>query len=73
MALRRFEDANKNLKVPCYLLNIIENRELSNFISSKYAVVHQSPQVLWIKNGVCENNISHSEITANWLQGCIGK
>lgn len=73
MALRRFEDANKNLKVPCFILNVIENREISNLISSKYSVIHQSPQVLWIKNGVCQNNTSHSEITATWLQGCIGK
>ena|SRR3989344_2777916 len=73
MALKRFEDALKNVSIPSYLLKVIENRNISNLVSSNFNVTHQSPQVLWIKNGVCIENASHTDISANWIKRCIEK
>ncbi|NUM51058.1 MAG: bacillithiol system redox-active protein YtxJ [Flavobacteriales bacterium] len=71
MALRRFLEAMENIQTPYYILLVIENRILSNVVAEMFSVIHQSPQVLWIKNGECIKNTSHSEITSRWLLECI--
>ena len=68
MALKQFENEfNLQGKMDAYYLDLIENRAISNEIASKFGVVHQSPQLLVIKNGKCIYNISHSEIDALFL------
>jgi bacillithiol system protein YtxJ len=68
MALKQFENEfNLQGKMDAYFLDLIENRAISNEIASKFDVVHQSPQLLVIKNGKCIYNISHSEIDALFL------
>lgn len=68
MALKQFENEfNLQGKMDAYYLDLIENRAISNEIASKFDVVHQSPQLLVIKNGKCIYNISHSEIDALFL------
>lgn len=68
MALKQFENEfNLEGKMDAYYLDLIENRAISNEIASKFDVVHQSPQVLVIKNGKCIYNISHSDIDAVYL------
>jgi len=47
------------------VVNVIENRKLSNEIAEEYKVIHQSPQVLIIKNGKCLFNESHNNINFN--------
>lgn len=68
MALKQFENEfNIEGKMDAYYLDLIKNRAISNEIASKFQVVHQSPQLLVIKNGKCIYNISHSDIDAVFL------
>tara|TARA_B100000795_G_C22802839_1_gene442876 strand:+ start:3271 stop:3654 length:384 start_codon:yes stop_codon:yes gene_type:complete len=46
-----------------YYLDLISFREVSNEIANRYAVMHQSPQMLVIKDGVCVFNSSHSNVS----------
>lgn len=45
-----------------FLLDLIAFRELSNAIAEKYGVMHQSPQVLIVKNGMVVAHASHHAI-----------
>jgi len=64
MVLNRFESRwQDDPSVPAYFLDLIQYRDLSNEIASVFDVVHQSPQVLVIKNGSCIYNASHTGIS----------
>ena len=69
MALRQFEQ-NFDLqhKFTPYYLDLLENREISNEISSRFKVVHQSPQLIVIKEGKAIYNASHENIEAKQLE-----
>ena len=56
-----FNEENKQLKV--YYLDLLNFREVSSKISEVFQVVHQSPQLIVIKNGVSVYDESHNEIT----------
>lgn len=47
-----------------YFLDLLNYRELSNAIATRFQVVHQSPQLLVIQNGVCVFHDSHEGILA---------
>ena len=65
MALKQFErEFDFQDKVTPYFLDLIVNRDVSNDIASRFHVMHQSPQVLLIKNGKSIYNASHSDINA---------
>ncbi len=68
MALKQFErEYGLHDKVTPYFLDLLENREISNLISDRFNVVHQSPQILLIKNGQAVYDASHSDIDADAL------
>ena len=48
--------------VPLYWINVIEQRALSDWVASAYAVRHESPQLLEIRGGVVKRSLSHYEI-----------
>ena len=63
--LRRFEKQAGDLienKSKFYLLNIIEHRNISNEISQKFSIHHESPQLIIIKRGKIVAYDSHYEI-----------
>lgn len=65
MALKQFEQAYpKNHEDDLYLLDLLNFREISNAIAEKLGVVHQSPQVLVVRNGHSVYDASHSLIDA---------
>ncbi len=65
MALKNFErEYIQNDKVEAYFLDLLNFRAISNEIATKFNVVHQSPQLLLIKNEKCIYNVSHSDIDA---------
>jgi bacillithiol system protein YtxJ len=66
MALKNFENeyAIEEGGAKPYFLDLIEHRDVSNEIASRFNVVHQSPQVLVIKSGQSVYNESHGEIDA---------
>lgn len=48
-----------------YLVNVIEDRAVSNLIADILEVTHQSPQLLLIKDGKCIHQSSHLTISAS--------
>ncbi|MGF1669872.1 MAG: bacillithiol system redox-active protein YtxJ [Balneolaceae bacterium] len=48
----------------CHFVNVVRSRPLSNYIASRSKIIHQSPQVLIIHNGIAVWNTSHGSIRA---------
>lgn len=75
MVKRRFEldwdiiPAETNL----FFLDLISYRGLSAEIAETFAVEHESPQVLLIKDGECIMDASHGDISADEVAGMIIK
>ena len=68
MALKQFENEfNSSDKVTPYFLDLIAHRDISNEIANRFAVTHQSPQLILIKEGKAIYNVSHSDIDAEEL------
>lgn len=69
MALKNFEkEFELQNQVEAYFLDLLNYREISNEIASKFDVKHQSPQLLLIKNRICTYNTSHDNIDAEKLK-----
>jgi len=70
MALKQFENEfDLHEEVKPYFLDLIEHREVSNEIANRFQVMHQSPQVLLIKDGKSVYDTSHDRIDATILKG----
>ena len=69
MALKQFENEFdfSDLVQPFYL-DLIAFREVSNEIAARFGVVHQSPQLILIKEGKAVYDVSHSDIDAGALK-----
>lgn len=48
---------------PIYYLDLLNHRDISNYISESLNVEHESPQLLIIKNKDCIWHKSHTDIT----------
>ncbi len=64
MVLSRFERQNTELSkdISCYLINVLDQRDLSNFLTAQYNIIHESPQLLLISGESCLANASHNQI-----------
>lgn len=73
MALKNFENeySIEEGSAKPYFLDLIAYRDVSNEIASRFKVVHQSPQVIVIKNGQEVFNTSHDDIDAGVVKGKI--
>ncbi|MGB3608498.1 MAG: bacillithiol system redox-active protein YtxJ [Psychroserpens sp.] len=63
MAMRQFVgsyDLDANLDL--YYLDLLNYREVSNEVGYKFQVIHQSPQLLVIKNGTAVAHGSHGGV-----------
>ena len=58
---KQFDASMFSLKV--YYLDLLNYRELSSEVGYQYQILHQSPQLLVIKNGVVVEHASHYDIT----------
>lgn len=58
----RLEKSTVPENVDFYFLDLITHRNISNKIAEDFAVYHESPQVLLIKDGECIYDESHSGI-----------
>lgn len=68
MTLKRFENEfNLSARVTPYFLDLLQYREISDAVAQRLGVVHQSPQLLLIKDGKSIYNASHEAISANIL------
>lgn len=57
---REWNEGEMNMKT--YLVNVIDNRDISNDITKKFGVEHQSPQILIIENGKSIASFSHGKV-----------
>ena len=73
MVLRSFEN-HYNLEdgsVRIYYLDLLAHRDLSNEVAMRFQVIHQSPQILVIKNGQTVYHASHHSIHAQDLEALV--
>lgn len=71
-ALKQFENEFKLEDVVApYFLDLLTHRMISNEITNRFDVAHQSPQILLIKDGKAIYNASHSDIDAQKLNEFI--
>ncbi|WP_341221628.1 bacillithiol system redox-active protein YtxJ [Polaribacter atrinae] len=65
MVIKQFEklftEEHQNLKV--YYLDLLNYRDISDEVGYTFQVMHQSPQLIVVKNGISLENASHYEIT----------
>lgn len=70
MVIKRFEqlfdESMKNIKV--YYLDLLSYRSISDEVGYKFQVMHQSPQLLVVKNGVAIESASHYDIISVDIQ-----
>lgn len=63
MVLNQFTEVyDLDLDIDLYYLDILSCRDVSNEVGYKFQVMHQSPQLLIIKNGVVVAHASHGAI-----------
>lgn len=68
-ALKQFENEySLEDKVDLYFLDLLNYREVSNEIANRFQVMHQSPQLIVLKEGKVIYNASHDAIEANDLK-----
>lgn len=54
-------------EIDLYYLDLLSYRSLSNAVAERFGVVHQSPQLLVIQDGVVVYHASHESIDAKRL------
>lgn len=59
VALGRLGRSEEPEGVEFYMLDLLNYRDISGKVAETFAVRHESPQVLLIKNGECTYNESH--------------
>jgi len=63
MVMNQFVAAyDLDLNADLYYLDLLSYRDVSNEVGYKFQVLHQSPQLLVIKNGVVVAHASHSAV-----------
>lgn len=64
--------AHDGFSVHPYFLDLIAHREVSSLVAERFGVIHQSPQLLLIRNGRCVYHASHLDINAKSLHVYLG-
>lgn len=60
--ISRFEKQTKTDAVDFYYLDLLAFRPISNEIASRFNIIHESPQLILIKDGVVVSHASHGDI-----------
>ncbi len=63
--LNRFETAFTSInpqQIDCYLLDLLNHRDISNKLAVQFEVQHESPQVIVLQNGKTSLYKNHYEI-----------
>jgi bacillithiol system protein YtxJ len=69
MVLKQFENEFKlEESITSYFLDLLEHRDISNAIASRFEVQHQSPQIVVIQVGKAIYTASHESIDAGSLK-----
>lgn len=59
VALNRFKNSDEIAEGDYYLLNLRKYRDVSNAVASEFKVMHESPQIIVVKNGEVIYTDSH--------------
>ncbi len=62
MALEKFESVPPKPNLDYHKLLVVEDRPVSLEVAQRYDIIHQSPQILQIRDGECIMHTSHWEI-----------
>ena len=64
MVMNQFVDAYELTEndLDLYYLDLLNHRDVSNEVGYKFQTIHQSPQILVIKNGIVVAHASHGAI-----------
>jgi bacillithiol system protein YtxJ len=62
MAKNRLERQSSEGLKNFHYLDLLEYRQVSNYIAEKFNIIHQSPQILVISKGECIYEETHSAI-----------
>jgi len=71
MAKSRLENSwnsEEMMNVSPYYLDLISYRNISNLAADRLGVVHESPQILVLKNGKCSFDTSHMNISYDMVK-----
>jgi len=69
MVIRQFvSNYDYDDQIDAYYLDLLNYRPISEEVAASFQVMHQSPQLLVIKNGVVVHHASHHEISAHNLE-----
>ncbi len=60
-----------NQEIEIFLVDVINQRQLSAQIADIYGVRHESPQLLHIKENVCTGNASHGSVSIQTVEGWL--
>lgn len=73
MVLRNFENSYtlSEEQLDLYYLDLLSYRDISDAIGHRLQVIHQSPQLLVIKNGTAVAHASHHSINASELENFL--
>jgi bacillithiol system protein YtxJ len=73
MAKSRFEKNwdFESEEIEPYFLDLLSHRVISNEITEKFNIHHESPQLLLIQNGECSYDASHLDISVSELRECV--
>lgn len=71
--LKNFEaDFNlQEIPVECYFLDLLNHRDVSNYITEYFSIEHQSPQILVLKNGKVIFHESHHLATVENVKNAL--
>lgn len=73
MVIKQFEklftEEHTNLKV--YYLDLLNYRNISDEVGYKFQIMHQSPQLIVVRNGVSVHDAAHYDITETNLSRFI--
>ncbi|MFM7815010.1 MAG: bacillithiol system redox-active protein YtxJ [Flavobacteriales bacterium] len=69
MVLSQWEEDIQTIpeNVDLIYLDLLQHRDVSNALSERFQVRHESPQVLFIRHGGCVYHASHEQIKATAL------
>lgn len=63
MAFRNMKSGSEtDYSIPFYIVDVIQNRDISRLVAEKFNIRHESPQVLIVKDGKCIFDTSHESI-----------
>jgi len=74
MAKNRVEDGFTHLEQlsDVWYLDLIAYRNLSNAVADKWNIIHESPQLIVIKNGNAVYDASHNMIVVKDVEDVLG-